>query len=32
MSIALSGLVTQIMPYLKTKLEERGISEVVICS
>jgi hypothetical protein len=29
---ALPGLVTQNMPYLKTKLEEWGITEVVICS
>jgi len=26
------GLVTQNMPYLKSKLEEWGITEVVICS
>jgi hypothetical protein len=29
---ALPGLVTQNMPYLKSKLEEWGIKEVVICS
>jgi hypothetical protein len=29
---ALPGLVTQNMPYLKSKLEEWGIAEVVICS
>jgi hypothetical protein len=29
---ALPGLVTQNMPYLKSKLEEWGITEVVICS
>ncbi len=29
---ALPGLITQNMPYLKSKLEEWGISEVVICS
>ena len=29
---ALPGLVTQNMPYLKSKLEEWGITEVVLCS
>jgi hypothetical protein len=29
---ALPGLITQNLPYLKTKLEEWGIEEVVICS
>jgi hypothetical protein len=29
---AIPGLVTQNMPYLKSKLEEWGITEVVICS
>jgi hypothetical protein len=29
---AIPGLVTQNMPYLKSKLEEWGIAEVVICS
>ncbi len=29
---ALPGLITQNMPYLKSKLEEWGIEEVVICS
>lgn len=29
---ALPGLITQNMPYLKSKLEEWGITEVVICS
>jgi hypothetical protein len=29
---AIPGLVTQNMPYLKSKLEEWGISEIVICS
>jgi hypothetical protein len=29
---AMPGLVTQNMPYLKSKLEEWGIAEVVICS
>ena len=29
---AMPGLVTQNMPYLKSKLEEWGITEVVICS
>jgi hypothetical protein len=29
---ALPGLITQNMPYLKAKLEEWGITEVVICS
>jgi hypothetical protein len=29
---ALPGLITQNMPYLKSKLEEWGVEEVVICS